>query len=192
MARVGNHLIMVADEDTAALTLLEQDERDGQCRFIHVSDEAQLFDHLQREAPDLLLLDYRFAGRDCLQLLPELLRDHLRLRVVVLTTHGSIDNAVRAIKLGAFEYITKPIDPQRLREVLYQLDDAPALSASMSNGVPTIDQLEKQAILAALRETGGKVREAARLLGYGQATVYRKIKRYKITLENRAKPTFQE
>jgi transcriptional regulator of acetoin/glycerol metabolism len=47
--------------------------------------------------------------------------------------------------------------------------------------------MEKQAILDALGSTRGNVREAARLLGCGQATVYRKIKRYGIVLEDQGR-----
>ena len=56
------------------------------------------------------------------------------------------------------------------------VDDATNLSA--------IEVLEKKAIVEALTQSGGKVVSAARILGLGQATVYRKIKRYKIRLED--------
>jgi DNA-binding NtrC family response regulator len=51
-----------------------------------------------------------------------------------------------------------------------------------------IDKMERQAIVAALGRSGGNVREAARLLGLGQATVYRKIKRYGLPLPTRQHP----
>jgi two-component system response regulator RegA len=184
MARLGDHLVVVADDDTVARAVLEQHLRESRCRFLCVHGEAELRAWLRREPAGLLFLDIGFGGRDGLQLLPELLRDHPRLRVVLLSAHGSIAHAVRAIKLGAFEYLTKPTDAHRLREVLHHLNEAPALPLTPPHGVPTIDQLERQAILAALQQTRGKVRDAARLLGFGQATVYRKIKRFKISLES--------
>jgi two-component system response regulator RegA len=184
MGRVGDHLVWVADGDPAARAVLEQHLRDLQCQCRLLQELSELFAGLRLETPRLLLLDNSFGGRDCLQLLPELLREHPKLRVVVLTAHGSIGDAVRAIKLGAFEYLPKPPDVQRLREVLHHLEETPSVLPMTPNGVPTIDQLERQAILAALRQTRGKVRDAARLLGFGQATVYRKIKRFKIALES--------
>jgi two-component system response regulator RegA len=184
MASVGDHLVWVADGDPAARAELQQHLCDLRCRFLFLQDLPELHAGLRLESPSLLLLDNSFGGQDCLQLLPELLRDHPRLRVVVLTAHGSIGDAVRAIKLGAFEYLPKPPDAQRLREVVHHLDETAALPSVLPNGVPTIDQLERQAILAALRQTRGRVRDAARLLGFGQATVYRKIKRFKIALES--------
>ncbi len=184
MVRAGDHLVWVADADPAARAVLEQHLRDLHCRSRCLQEISELLASLQRESPRLLLLDRSFGGNDGLQLLPELLRDYPKLRIVVLTADGSIGDAVRAIKLGAFEYLPKPPDVQRLQEVIHHLEETPAVLAQTLNGVPTIDQLEKQAILAALRQTRGKVRDAARLLGFGQATVYRKIKRFKIALES--------
>jgi transcriptional regulator of acetoin/glycerol metabolism len=68
----------------------------------------------------------------------------------------------------------------------------PALAATEpvsepDSGLRTIEQMEKRAILDALGSTRGNVREAARLLGCGQATVYRKIKRYGIVLEDQGR-----
>jgi two-component system response regulator RegA len=184
MARASDHLVWVADEDPATQALLQQQLGDMGCRPLFFGDLSGLSARLRLESPQLLLLDNRFGGRDSPQLLPELLRDDPRLRVIVIAAHGSIGDAVQAIKLGAFEYLPKPPDVQRLREVLHHYDEQPALLPVVPNGVPTIDQLEKHALLAALRQTHGKVRDAARLLGFGQATVYRKIKRFKIALES--------
>jgi DNA-binding NtrC family response regulator len=184
MASAGDHLVLVAEGDMAARNGLVQQLGDSRYRIQCVRDLAELFARLRLESPSLLLLDQGFGGQDCLPLLPVFICDHPHLRIVIVTANGSIQDAVRAIKLGAFEYLAKPIDNQRLREILHNRDDASAFLALAPNGVPTIDQLERQAILAALRETHGRVRDAARLLGFGQATVYRKIKRYKIELEN--------
>jgi two-component system, NtrC family, response regulator HydG len=54
--------------------------------------------------------------------------------------------------------------------------------ASGDEGLRKVDQLERQAILEALTKTGGKVQDAAHILGLSQATMYRKVKRYSINL----------
>ncbi len=59
---------------------------------------------------------------------------------------------------------------------------AAAVAEEDTEPLRPIDQIEKQAILDALRRSGGNVRAAAKLIGLGQATVYRKIKRYRIQL----------
>jgi DNA-binding NtrC family response regulator len=66
-----------------------------------------------------------------------------------------------------------------------EVHDTPPAPALLSMGIPDLrvfDRIEKQAILDALHQGKGNVREAARILGLGQATVYRKVKRYNIEL----------
>jgi transcriptional regulator of acetoin/glycerol metabolism len=65
-------------------------------------------------------------------------------------------------------------------------DDAPSPEPSPS--VKTIDDMERQAIVNALRATKGNVREAAQQLGIGQATVYRRLKRFGLVLEDLDRP----
>jgi len=64
---------------------------------------------------------------------------------------------------------------------------AVTFSTTAASELRTIDQIEKQAIMDALAQTGGNVKDAAALLGLGQATVYRKIKRYGIVLSERTR-----
>ena len=62
------------------------------------------------EAPDLVLLDIRLPGMDGLAALETLKTQGFAAPVVILTAHGTLDTAVRALKLGAYEYLTKPVD----------------------------------------------------------------------------------
>ena len=67
---------------------------------------------------DLALLDLKMPGMDGQQVLEELKRRHRFLEVVILTGHGSLDSAVECTKLGAFGYLPKPYELDRLIEVL--------------------------------------------------------------------------
>ena len=66
---------------------------------------------LELNEPDLIILDMRLPDANGLDLIKELAAGHA---VIVLTAYGSINNAVRAIKEGAFEYLTKPITQEEL------------------------------------------------------------------------------
>ena len=67
---------------------------------------------------DLALLDLKMPGMDGQRVLEELKRRHRFLEVVILTGHGSLDSAVECTKLGAFGYLPKPYELDRLIEVL--------------------------------------------------------------------------
>jgi DNA-binding NtrC family response regulator len=73
--------------------------------------------------PDVILSDLvmpKMGGLDLLAALSE--QDH-NITVLILTAQGTVDSAVKAIQLGAYDYVAKPIDPQRLRILLDQVSE---------------------------------------------------------------------
>lgn len=68
---------------------------------------------------DLILLDYKMPGMDGLEVLKEVKRINHEIDVVIITAYGTIETAVEAIKVGAIDYITKPIE---LDELLILVD----------------------------------------------------------------------
>jgi len=67
---------------------------------------------------DLALLDLKMPGMDGTQVLSVLKGEHKYLEVIMLTGHGSISSAVECTKLGAFSYLSKPYELEKLLEVL--------------------------------------------------------------------------
>lgn len=63
---------------------------------------------------DLILLDYKMPGMDGLQVLKEIKRINHEIDVVIITAYGTIETAVEAIKVGAVDYITKPVELDEL------------------------------------------------------------------------------
>jgi len=78
----------------------------------------------RRNRPDLVILDHVLPDGDALTLLPRLRAVDASVPVVVLTGHGSIDLAVRAVKEGAEQFLTKPVELASLLVVLERLIDA--------------------------------------------------------------------
>lgn len=69
---------------------------------------------------DLAILDLKMPGLDGQEVLELLKQEHEFLEVIILTGHGSIDSAVECTKLGAFSYLSKPYELEKLLEVLKQ------------------------------------------------------------------------
>jgi len=89
------------------------------------SAEAAL-SRLAQFRPSIVVSDLVMPGMSGLDLLREL-RDQLTdMAFVILTAQGSVETAVAAIKEGAYDYLTKPVDPQRLRIVLEKIVDRQA------------------------------------------------------------------
>jgi DNA-binding NtrC family response regulator len=110
--------ILVADDDPQFLKIIEHHIKSWSYRVDCVTDKGQMLRHLAHQRPDLMLMDIRFGEHDGIEVLRQVLADHSGLRVAMLTAFGTIDNAIAAIKIGAIDYLTKPIDLGRLRAVV--------------------------------------------------------------------------
>ena len=64
--------------------------------------------HLERQEPEIVLLDLRLPGMDGLATLKAIRTRNPSIEVIMLTGHGSIDSAIESIRVGAFDYVTKP------------------------------------------------------------------------------------
>ncbi|HZO81764.1 MAG TPA: sigma-54 dependent transcriptional regulator [Candidatus Binataceae bacterium] len=73
--------------------------------------------------PHILLLDLKMPGSDGIEVLGELRRRGLPITTIVISGEGDIPDAVRAIKLGAYDYLRKPVDPPRLHQMLLNLSE---------------------------------------------------------------------
>jgi len=123
--------ILVADDEEGLREYVaEALAADGHAVSLAVDgmDAAQ---RLARESFDLLLTDLRMPRMDGMALLRRARADQPEMEVVVLTAHGAVDTAVEAMKLGAFDYLEKPIgSPRELRMLVSRALERRALLAS--------------------------------------------------------------
>jgi two-component system response regulator PilR (NtrC family) len=75
-------------------------------------------DWLQREPFDLCLTDMRLPDGNGLELVQHIQQRHPQVPVAMITAYGSLDTAINALKAGAFDFLTKPVDLTRLRELV--------------------------------------------------------------------------
>ena len=89
---------------------------------------------LQSAPCDVLITDLRMDGMSGNDLLREVKRHHPRLPVILITAYGSIETAVEAMRLGAYDYLTKPFGEE---EILEKIQQAQALANAASAGLST-------------------------------------------------------
>lgn len=118
MSKILSPGVLAADDGPQFLRLVEHHLHSWAHRVETVADKGQLLRKLAEQRPGLLLLDVRFGEHDGVEILRQVLAECPDLKVVMLTAFGSIDNATTAIKLGAVDYLTKPVDVNRLRSVV--------------------------------------------------------------------------
>lgn len=97
------------------------------------------------DRPAVLLLDVRMPGMSGMALLERLRAQHPSLPVIMITGHGDIDMAVRAMKLGAMDFITKPFSTQALLDRVQEM-----LRRDPDMGAVRIEAEEAAARLATL------------------------------------------
>ena len=109
---------LIVDDDRSGLSGLVEWVREEDFEARQAGSLAEARKSLEALVPDLALIDIQLPDGSGLDLIPSL-REHPDVEIVVITGHGSIDSAIRALKLGASDYLTKPIDLTRLERVLH-------------------------------------------------------------------------
>jgi DNA-binding NtrC family response regulator len=93
-----------------------------------VEDGQRAIELLASFEPHILLLDLKLPVKDGLAVLSEIRQRGLPITTIVISGEGDIPDAVQAIKLGAYDYLRKPVDPPRLRQTLNNLSEHLAVS----------------------------------------------------------------
>jgi signal transduction histidine kinase len=89
------------------------------CRVTAMESGEAFMERLDREAPpDLLLLDGKLPGIDGIEVMQVLERRGAEIVTVMITAYATLENAVRATKLGAFDFLAKPFTPNELRHTV--------------------------------------------------------------------------
>jgi DNA-binding NtrC family response regulator len=106
--------ILVVDDDLHILEVMEARLSSGDFRVLTATNVREALEILQHHPVDLLISDMRMPGLSGMDLLREVRNHHPDLPVIFLTAYGTIPDAVKAIKAGAVEYLTKPFDGRDL------------------------------------------------------------------------------
>ena len=121
-----------------------------------------------------MVLDLNLNGSSGLALIPQLLAINPACRIVVLTGYASITTAVDAIKLGAVQYLAKPVEIEAILAA-FESDDAPDLDVVAPDEPLSVDRLEWEHIQRVLNENDGNISATARALKMHRRTLQRKL-----------------
>src|SRR5262245_23123282 len=118
MSLESKRTVLIADDEANMRKVLAAMLRREGYEVITVSDGSEALDIMRRTRVDVLLTDLRMPKVDGMELLKRVLEEFEGVPVVMLTAHGTVDTAVGAMKLGAFDYLSKPFDNDELRLVI--------------------------------------------------------------------------
>ncbi len=182
--------IAVIDDDFSTLRLLEWTlARSWGYSVSMYSSASACFSEIPKP-PDVVLIAVGAEQRDIVSVTSSLHRAWPDVVVILLTVHGEHGSAAQALGAGAWDYFDKPLDLHRMKHVLSQALEHRGLKIQLrkrqrrrnakQEALPTMDQVKSRAVIAALKQSGGNVKEAARLLGIGRTTMYKLMSRYRI------------
>lgn len=106
--------ILLADDDSSLRKVLVFKLRQKGFDVVSVEDGQKALNELKSKQFDLLLSDIRMPKIDGIELLERSILIQPELKTILITAHASVPQAVAAVKLGAFDYITKPFDDEEL------------------------------------------------------------------------------
>ncbi|MEA3639989.1 MAG: sigma-54 dependent transcriptional regulator [Lamprobacter sp.] len=120
---------------------------------------AEAYHHLEHDTFDLCLTDMRLPDGDGIDLVRRISKQHPSLPVAMLTAYGNMDSAVSAMKAGAFDFVSKPVDLQVLRNLI---GAALRLGRSQPSTTPLRPEQALIGDSAAIRETRALIAKLAR------------------------------
>ena len=122
--------------------------------------------------PDYAVVDLKMPEESGLVVVRDIKAVCPKSRVVVLTGYGSIATALEAVRSGAADYLTKPVDAD---EIIRAFEGG---SQEAEVSVPSLDRVEWEHLQRVLSDCGNNISKAARLLGIDRRSLQRKLAKY--------------
>ena len=117
----GKFRLLLVDDEPSVLSSLKRIFFEDEYQIHTAGNGAQALELLAEIKIDAALIDLKMPGMDGLTLMKEMRKDFPQVMVIILTGHGSIQEAVDAVKLGAVDFLEKPYEPEALRNRIAQL-----------------------------------------------------------------------
>jgi two-component system, response regulator RegA len=182
--------LLIVDDDATFVRVLSRALTSRGFEVITASraDEARALS--RRHQPRHCVLDLKLGEENGLRLIPELHELVPDMRILLLTGYASIATAVEAIKRGAHDYLSKPVDADAVVRALLEGDSAPQADDEVMDAPEAplaLRRLEWEHIQRVLTECDGNISETARRLGMHRRTLQRKLSKHPV--RERPEPT---
>lgn len=166
---MANEKILVVDDDPQIRMLLKDRLEANSYLVLQAEDGTRGVEAVRSENPDLVLLDLQMPEMDGMEVLGRIRKDFPELPVVILTAHGTIGQAVEAMKIGAYDFLPKPCKPDH---ILLVVNKALERKGLQEENRYLREELESQySMVVGESEEMKKIMEMARKVAKSKTTV---------------------
>lgn len=139
----SNLKVLIVDDEPelrkSVASILNQNFESADFQFVEAGDGQHAVDLVKKSDFDLVFMDVKMPEMDGLKAL-ELIKAHdPQTFVVIMTAHANLQDAVYAIKVGAYDYIEKPVDPERLTRLVNKALETREMVSSLAISAPVFD-----------------------------------------------------
>ena len=173
--------ILVVDDDATFRTRLVRALSTRGFPTLEAGDVESAIARAREHKPARAIVDLRMPGKSGLDLISALMEIDEAIQILVLTGYGSIATAVEAVRRGAIDYLSKPVDTEQILAVFERDSAAPttpapgSAAADIAESKPSLARVEWEHIQRVLSDCGGNISEAARQLGIHRRSLQRKL-----------------
>jgi two-component system response regulator RegA len=171
--------ILIADDDSEFRRILSV-EFTTRGYDVATASSLHSYRELEPKSFDYAAVNLKLGRDSGLRILEELITATPACRVVIMTSYGSIVTAVRAMKLGAHDYLTKPTGASAIEQALLRdrQEVSDKASLPLHEDLPSLGRHEREYIEHVLAQCDGNISEAARRLGLHRQSLQRKLRKY--------------
>ena len=172
--------LLLVDDDEAFRHRLQRAFADRGLEVREASGVRDALEKVKSFGPEWILVDLKMADGSGLDVVEQVAKSNPAIKIVVLTGYGSIATALQAVRQGAFNYLTKPIDADRILASFEKRDEE--IAEKPVAAVPSLDAVEWEHIQRVLADCEGNISKAAKLLGIERRSLQRKLAKAPATI----------
>lgn len=143
--------IMIVDDDDDFRWLTGNLLQDAGYSVLRAQDGEEALKLLKKDVPDLILLDYRLPGRNGLQVAEDLKKEIPVTPIIMVTAYAEIESAVTAMRMGVYDYVTKPVNEDNLLIRIKQVLEKQELEQQVKELRKSRDELQRFIITLSTR-----------------------------------------
>ena len=125
--------ILLVDDEPHVLELLSVALEDEGYRILEENNGKEALTQLKKEQPQVVLLDIRMPDMDGVEVLRQIKEINKATSVIMITAYGAMETVVEATKLGAYDYLTKPLDLEKVKVLIRRALEAQKLAQEVTS-----------------------------------------------------------